>query len=85
MAGKAPNCAPSLSWRVRLRRGESMICGEPRPRMMRSIGIDRLVVSKILNHAESGVTKIYDRYSADPEKTAALERWANHLRKIVGR
>ena len=50
---------------------------------MRSIGVDRLVVSKILNHAESGVTKIYDRFSADPEKTAAMERWANHLRAII--
>jgi len=50
---------------------------------MRSIGIDRLVVSKILNHAESGVTKIYDRFSADPEKAAAMERWANHLRSII--
>jgi integrase len=51
--------------------------------MMRSIGIDRLVVSKILNHAESGVTKIYDRFSADPEKAAAMERWANRLREII--
>jgi len=49
---------------------------------MRSIGIDRLVVSKLLNHAESGITKIYDRFSADPEKAAAMERWANHLRAI---
>jgi integrase len=51
--------------------------------MMRSIGIDRLVVSKILNHAESGVTKIYDRFSADPEKAAAMERWAIRLREII--
>ena len=50
---------------------------------MRSIGIDRLVVSKLLNHAESGVTKIYERFSADPEKKAAMERWANHLRSII--
>ena len=52
---------------------------------MRSIGIDRLTVSKILNHSESGITRIYDRYAADPEKAAAMERWANHLRRIVGR
>jgi integrase len=51
---------------------------------MRSIGIDRLIVSKLLNHAESGITKIYDRFSADPEKAAAMERWANRLREIVG-
>ena len=51
---------------------------------LRTIGIDRLVVSKLLNHAEGGVTKIYDRYAADPEKTAAMERWANRLRDIIG-
>jgi integrase len=28
---------------------------------MRSLGIDRLIVSKLLNHSEAGVTKIYDR------------------------
>jgi integrase len=50
---------------------------------MRRLGVDRLVVSKLLNHAEAGVTKIYDRYAADPEKTAAMERWANRLREII--
>ena len=50
---------------------------------MRSLGVDRLVVSKLLNHAEAGITHIYDRYSADPEKAAAMERWANRLREIV--
>jgi integrase len=50
---------------------------------MRSIGIDRLVVSKLLNHAEGGTTKIYDRWSADPEKTMAMQRWGNRLREII--
>ena len=50
---------------------------------LRRLGIDRLIVSKILNHAEGGVTKLYDRYTADPEKTAAMERWANRLREII--
>ena len=50
---------------------------------MRSLGVDRIVVDKILNHAESGVTKVYDRWSADPEKAAALERWANRLRELI--
>ena len=50
---------------------------------LRSLGVDRLVVSKLLNHAEGGVTKIYDRYIADPEKAAAMERWANRLREII--
>ena len=50
---------------------------------MRSLGVDRLVVSKLLNHAEGGTTKIYDRRAADPETTAAMERWANRLREII--
>jgi integrase len=50
---------------------------------MRSLGIDRLVVSKILGHAEGGTTKVYDRYAADSEQAAAMERWANRLQEIV--
>jgi integrase len=50
---------------------------------LRSLGVDRVVVSKLLNHAEAGVTKIYDRYAADPEKAAAMDRWANRLREII--
>jgi integrase len=49
----------------------------------RTLGIDKLVVSKLLNHTEGGVTRIYDRYAADPEKSAAMERWANRLREII--
>lgn len=50
---------------------------------MRSLGVERLTVSKVLNHEESGVTKVYDRYAADPEKRQALERWGEELRRIV--
>jgi integrase len=51
---------------------------------LRTLGVDRLVVSKLLNHAEGGVTKTYDRWAADPEKADAMERWAIRLREIVG-
>jgi integrase len=51
---------------------------------MTSIGISRLVVSKILNHAEPGVTAVYDRHSYDAEKRAALDAWARRLEEIVG-
>jgi len=37
---------------------------------------DRITISKILNHAEGGMTRLYDRYSNDPEKRQALEAWA---------
>lgn len=46
-------------------------------------GINRLVVSKVLNHAEQGVTAIYDRHSYDPEKRHALETWGRRLESII--
>jgi integrase len=76
MRGEDPAKATMEPWKVHdLRRTAAT--------QMRSLGIDRLVVSKILNHAEGGQTKTYDRYASDPEKAAAMERWANHLRAIV--
>jgi integrase len=46
--------------------------------------VDRLTVSKILNHAEGGMTRIYDRYSSDPEKRRALEAWAQVIERLCG-
>ena len=51
--------------------------------IMAGMGIPRLVVSKILNHVESGVTKVYDRYSYDKEKQEALDAWGARLIRIV--
>lgn len=51
---------------------------------MTSIGIGRLVVSKVLNHAEPGVTAVYDRHSYDFEKRAALDAWGRRLEEIIG-
>jgi integrase len=51
---------------------------------MTSMGISRLVVSKILNHAEPGVTAVYDRHSYDAEKRQALDAWCARLQEIVG-
>jgi integrase len=41
-------------------------------------------ISRILDHAEGGVTKIYNRYSYANEKRRALELWAGRLAEIVG-
>jgi hypothetical protein len=43
----------------------------------------RLVVSKNLNHVETGVTAVYDRHSYDQEKRAALDYWGGRLEAIV--
>jgi hypothetical protein len=50
---------------------------------MTSMGISRLVVGKILNHVEPGVTAVYDRHSYDREKREALDAWAARLFEIV--
>ena len=47
------------------------------------IGVSRLVVSKLLNHVETGVTRVYDRASYDREKRQALDAWAVRLEQIV--
>lgn len=50
---------------------------------MTELGIPRLVVSKILNHADPSVTGIYDRYQYGPEKRSALEAWGRRLQGII--
>jgi integrase len=47
--------------------------------MMTSMGVSRIVVGHIINHAERGVTAVYDRYSYDAEKRAALHLWSERL------
>ena len=50
---------------------------------MTGAGISRLVVKKVLNHADSEVTGIYDRHSYDKEKRQALETWGRRLDVII--
>jgi integrase len=47
------------------------------------LGVDRIVISKLLNHAEGGVTGLCDRHSRDPEKRMALDLWGQRLQVIV--
>ena len=50
---------------------------------MAIMGVSSFAISKILNHQERGVTKIYTRASYDAEKRAALDAWASKLREII--
>lgn len=51
--------------------------------LMVGAGVPRLVVSKILNHAETGVTAVYDRHGYDAEKRAALDFWGKRVEAII--
>jgi len=50
---------------------------------MASHRVPRLVIQKILNHAEPGVTTVYDRHSYDEEKRSALTTWSTQLEALV--
>ena len=50
---------------------------------MTGIGIPRVVVSKILNHVERGITAVYDRHSYDAEKRAAVNKWDRYLTQML--
>jgi len=50
---------------------------------MTAMGVSRLMVSKLLNHDESGVTAIYGRHSYDAEKSSVLELWIKRLQEII--
>ncbi len=50
---------------------------------MTGMGISRLTVRKVLNHAERDVTAVYDRHSYDPEKRTALDGWGRRLDAIL--
>ena len=51
---------------------------------MASVGVPVSTISRILNHSEGGVTKIYNRFSYADEKRDALDRWGQRLEDILG-
>lgn len=50
---------------------------------MAKIGVDRVVIAKVLNHADREVTAIYDRHRYDEQKRRALDLWGERLARIV--
>jgi integrase len=51
---------------------------------MASGGVPRFVISRILNHSEEkDTTSVYDRYSYDAEKKAAMEFWNRQLTSVL--
>jgi integrase len=50
---------------------------------MAGLGVDRIVLKKVIDHADSSVTAVYDRHRYDAEKRAALDSWATELQRIL--
>ena len=51
---------------------------------MASLGVGKHVISKFLNHAEPGVTGVYNLHRYDAENRNALEIWESKLLDIAG-
>jgi len=49
---------------------------------MAQIKIPRFDISKVLNHTAGDVTARYDKYAYDPQKKAALLKWARRIQWI---
>jgi hypothetical protein len=48
--------------------------------------VPRFVISWLLNHSEEkNITSVYDRYSYDAEKKAAMDFWSRQLTAILKR
>jgi integrase len=50
---------------------------------MGRLGVSRLIIGKVLNHADRSVTGIYDRHAYLTEKRNALEMWAQYLGNLT--
>jgi integrase len=50
---------------------------------MAMLKVPRLVVGKVLGHADADVTGRYDVHAYDREKRAALQKWADELERIA--
>jgi integrase len=55
---------------------------------MARLGVSLVVIEKILNHTSGslrGVVGVYQRHEYADEKRAALQKWANHVSRLVRR
>jgi integrase len=47
------------------------------------LGVSRFIIGRVLNHADSSVTGIYDRHAYLAEKRHALDSWGTYLGNLV--
>ncbi|MGH7074020.1 MAG: tyrosine-type recombinase/integrase [Stellaceae bacterium] len=54
-----------------------------RTRLVSDLGVEAFIAERVIGHALPGLHAVYDQGSHRPQKRAALEQWAQHLRSIV--
>jgi hypothetical protein len=50
------------------------------------LGVSLVVTEKVLNHVSgslAGIVGVYQRHEFADEKRAALEKWADHIQRLV--
>jgi integrase len=53
---------------------------------MARLGVALPVIERVLNHLSgsfAGIVAVYQHYQFEPEKQAALERWAAHIESLI--
>jgi integrase len=76
VAERGDEAKPMASWRLHdLRRTTGT--------GMARLGVPVGTISRVLNHAEGGVTKIYVRFGFLGEKRAALTKWGEHVERLL--
>jgi len=48
------------------------------------LGVPPHVAELVIGHSQKGLHAVYDRYTYGAEKADALQRWAEHLKAIIG-
>jgi hypothetical protein len=51
---------------------------------MGMLGVPQHVAELVIGHSLPGIVGVYDRHSYLAEQRDALNRWANHVLKVVG-
>jgi integrase len=51
--------------------------------LMAKIGVSQFVIARVLNHTDSSVTSVYNRYEYLAEKRHALEAWGSYLENRI--
>lgn len=51
---------------------------------MAKMGVDAIVIEKVLNHELAGMMRIYNQYDYMEERRSALEQWSVKLNKLIG-